>query len=182
VSKTPSEYHPRSVVAIAVYGVISAQIGLVWAFSWNPAWEATSLSDRIFGFVGMPIDAMLLVGSAGLLMLRPWSRKWMFYWSVIATTYATLLLLVSIIWPVTNVGDMLPPGYKNQLGDLDSSTKDLIVGVTRLVAWIGWLSTLSLSLWVLWAMTRPKVRPYFEIVHAASPPPLPQNLAPGRPK
>jgi hypothetical protein len=180
VSATPSPYHPRSVVAIAIYGVISAEIGLLWAFVWNPAWEAGNLSDRIFGFIGMPIDAMLLVGSAGLLMLRPWSRKWMVNWAIIATVYATLVLLTGIIWPVSNsnLGDTLPPGYKNQLGDIDSGTKDMIVGVIRLVAWIGWLSTLSLSLWVLWAMTRPIVLPYFETENGVPQPSLSQNLSP----
>ena len=151
-----SEYYPPSGLAIAIYGMISAMGGLLWALSWSPAWHSGDAVDTIFGFLGMPVDATLLVSSAGLLMLLPWSRKWMLRWAIAATIWATVYLLAQLIWPPqVNLADLLPPDYKNEVSQLDPNTAQMIVSIMGTIKWIGWLSTLSLSLWVLWAMTRP---------------------------
>src|SRR5580698_10770616 len=95
-----SQYYPSQVVAISVYGLISAELGLIWAFVWSPAWQSGNWLQEVFGFIGMPLDLMLLVSSAGLLMLMPWARKWMVWWSIAATIYAVLYIPVSLYVPV----------------------------------------------------------------------------------
>jgi hypothetical protein len=171
-----SQYYPPQVIPISIYGLISAELGLVWAFAWSPAWRAGNIWECIFGFVGMPIDATLLISSAGLLMLLPWARKWMIWWAIAATIYATLYLPVSLYAPI-DIKAMLPAEMQNQVSELDSNTKDMIVLVVQLVDWIGWLSTLSLSLWALWALRRPTVLQFYEGSKAVPAPPLPPSYA-----
>lgn len=175
-----SEYHPKPIIGIAVYGIISGELGLLCALSWMPAWGTGSILGDIFSFAGMPLDAMCLIASVGLLMLQPWSRKWMYWWAIAATVFATIDLPIGLAY-AQDMANSLPADIKSQLQEaFGNSWQDMLTQIVQLVDWIGWLGTLSLSVWAWWVMRRPRLIPYFESSHGTGEVKITQIAATGR--
>lgn len=161
------EPRPKSIKLIAFFGILSAVVGLIFSAAWPALPEhhdSHDLFSRIWGIVGLPLDAALLIGSLGILWAKLWARRCLMRWAIFAAIYSTVQLAVTILWiaPHATSRDAGMSDLGDVAAQLGPQFSDLYSTIVSAGAWILWISNMSLVVWIPWVLTRPKIRPFFE--------------------
>jgi zinc ribbon protein len=171
----PVRARPRSLSAIAACGILTAAPSLYWDLPWAAATgphDAYLTFTRIFGFLGFPLNILLLAASIGLFGPgKPWARRWMLWWSGLIIVYESVQLVVAVTWvaPRATEVDLGMTDLGDMTGVLGPDFVRMMIGFEFLVYWI---SMISLAAWAWWVLRRPSAQAFFEPQHVSTPPPV----------
>jgi len=178
---------PKWVLWLALTCVVTGGIGLYGSSAWEPAatHDAYETYVHICGWIGLPIDGLLVVTSIALLMCKPWARQWLIRWAVISFVFQTLTLAITIEFMASRAksGDLSPlDSAMQELQDAMSGKPDpdAAAGDIDYDAEFGWVSMFSLQSWVFIALRRKKAIEFFEPHHADPKPSIPKVTTLGR--
>jgi hypothetical protein len=173
--------------SLAITCLLTGLGGLYFSYAWQAATthDAYETFNRIWGFVGVPTDAMLVTCSVGLMLCKSWARKWLIYWAIISFAYQTAGLGITLVWTARHAqtGDL--SAADSAMLELENAMADKpdpngIAGTIDYDAEFGWVSMLSLQGWAFMALRRKKAVDFFEQINERPQPHIPQIAPPGR--
>lgn len=109
---------PASIMVMSILAVILGSLGILCSGPglvgqlmmlatggrnpFLPQLPANRMSLTVYGtvasLVALVLSAALLAGGIGGLRLRPWARRAMIVWSVVILVWATLTMVITIVW------------------------------------------------------------------------------------
>lgn len=164
---------PGSVTALSILAIVFGSIGLLCCgtnllfqvatiasggknpFAPNaPVLEAPGINtfNAIGSFISLAIAGFMLAGGMGGLKLRPSARRLMIRLSVVIIAWASVLLVVQIVWTIPASAEAIrrmQAQIDPQTAGMMSSMMGPVQYVTAIVSWVLWC-VLPVCFLVLW--------------------------------
>ena len=163
---------PKSLTSIAFFGIITAVMGLISAVPSSseagPS-DAYQIFSKIFGWLGLPLNILLLAACAGLWGApRPWARRWMLWWVGLITIYETAQLLLMVFW----IGPKMNRAVQGDLAQINTLLGTDAAQTLDFEYCVYWISMMSLAVWAWWVLRRASAKAYFEPQYESDAPPV----------
>jgi hypothetical protein len=162
---------PASVTVIAIIGIVFGGVmllckplGLAWLFVPQPNNPGVELQKQMMGWsvasgvLGIGLSLLLLVCSIGLLSLKPWARKGILGYAVLAVVMNVANLVVSLMW----MGPMMEEIQRQQGPNAPAGMTNIMQTAGTGFAVVFFLITMIYPLVVWYYMTRPEIVGLFE--------------------
>jgi hypothetical protein len=171
----PSDKRPTSLTVVGIVGIIFGALGVLcllgsigMTFSSMGAANAAMMSqtDMIIGvfnaFVGLILSTFVIIGSIGVLNLRPWSRVMMIVTEAVDLIFQLFKFIVGIVYAIPKQLDMMvnhpPPQWNAEQVQAMQSKMGLIKAFSYGVVVICFLIPAAYAIVVLIVMNRPKAK------------------------
>ena len=177
VSPRPGAITVLSILAIIFgsLGLLCGGLGLVSQLMmlamggrnpFMPQLPASNFAVTAYGafavFVALVLSAVLLIGGIGGLKLRPWARRMMIVWSVVTIAWATINLVITLVW-INPIAAEYARQVQLRLNPQTAKTMTTMLAPIQTVsAVIRWLLTCVLPVCFLILWRSPKVVAAFE--------------------